>query len=427
MGNHIPLKDSSRRWWLMLLLVAGMIICYAQRGALGVAAPVMIKELHLSKTAMGVLLSAFFWCYAFMQIPAGWLVDRFGVRRAYAFGFIVWSVASACTGLAGSLFGLLMFQIALGVGQSVAFPASARAVANWFRNSERGTVTACYLSGVRLGQAMIGVVGIHFLAAHSWKLFFVVISIGPLLWLLLWNNFLVKREDNPQETTTAVPTKPAKAASFFGSLALLRNRTVFGIFLGFFAFDYVWFVYTRWLTGYLVIERKFSSSETGFWTSVPYVVMSVVILVSGAASDVLIKRAYSEMRVRKTFIVVGLAIAILIVPAGLVADRMTAAWLLSISLCGLGIAAPNTWTLTQTVCSKNLVGTVSGIQNFGGNVGGIIAPALTGFIADRSHSFSLAFHISGVVLLIGICSYLFLIGKESLISEAEPAPARTMS
>lgn len=425
MSRQMELKQSSQRWLLMLLLVAGMIICYAQRGAIGVAAPVMIKEMRLSNTVMGVLLSAFFWCYAFMQIPSGWLVDRFGVRKAYALGFLIWSIASSTTGLAGSLAGLLLLQMVMGVGQSVAFPASARAVANWFRNSERGTVTACYLSGVRLGQALIGFVGVYLLANYSWKFFFFLISAVPILWLLPWHKFLGEWEG--PRTVSVLPESAEKKrnVSLLESFALLKDRTVLGIFLGFFAFDYVWFVYARWLNGYLVIERKFTPAETGFWTSVPYLVMSVMILLSGAGSDLLIKRGYFEIAVRKTFIVVGLAIALLIVPAGLVANKMTAAWLLSISLCGLGICAPNTWTLTQTVCPRNLVGTVSGIQNFGGNIGGIIAPALTGFIADKAHSFAPALTACGAVLVIGISSYTFLIGRQASVHKPEVEPAVT--
>ncbi|MGH9880555.1 MAG: MFS transporter, partial [Pyrinomonadaceae bacterium] len=330
------LKASSKRWWLMVLLVGGMIICYAHRGAISVAAPFMIKEFGLSPAVMGVLLSAFFWLYSFMQMPAGWLVDRVGVKRAYAYGFLLWSIASACTGLAGGLWALIVFQMILGAGQAVAFPASARAVANWFQNRERGTVTAGYLTGVRLGQALIGALGAYFLARYSWKLFLLVISIVPMLWLVPWYVFLRNRETpEPAEANKNIQTVNKKSASFLQALALLKNRTVFGIFLGFFAFDYVWFIYTRWLAGYLVLERKVTPAELAVWTSIPFLIMSVFILISGALSDLLIRRGYSEIRVRKTFIVVGLAIAGLIVPAGLVADRGTALWLLSISLCGL--------------------------------------------------------------------------------------------
>ncbi len=405
----------------MLLIVVGMIICYAQRGALGVAAPFLIKELHLSPAVMGVLLSAFFWSYSFMQMPAGWFVDRFGVKRAYAYGFLVWSIASAGTGLVGGLPALIALQMALGVGQSVAFPASARAVANWFDSRERGTATATYLTGVRVGQAIIGALGAYFLARYSWRLFLLVISVIPIVWLFPWLAFLRRRDMN--EAVASTKATENKRTSFLEALALLKNRTVFGIFLGFFAFDYVWFLYTRWLSGYLVLERKVTAGELAFWTSFPFLVMSGFILLSGALSDLLIRRGFSEVRVRKGFIVVGLAVAGLIVPAGMVADRNTALWLLSISLCGLGISSPNTWTLTQAVCSRTLVGTVSGIQNFGGNLGGIIAPALTGFIAHKTQSFSLAFTISGAILIVGIFSYLFLISPRPAEEELVPQPA----
>lgn len=148
----MELKDSPQRWLLMLLLAAGMIFAYAQRGALSVAAPFMMKEMGLSTATMGILMSAFFWSYSFMQVPAGWLVDRIGVRRAYAWGFALWSAAAAATGFAASLAMLLLVRVVLGIGQASAFPASARAVSNWFLDKERGTVTATYLSGVRLGR-----------------------------------------------------------------------------------------------------------------------------------------------------------------------------------------------------------------------------------------------------------------------------------
>ena len=416
------LRSSSQRWWVMILLVTGMVICYAHRGALPFAAPTLIKELQISKTDMGFLLSAFFLLYSFMQMPAGWLVDRFGVKRSYAYGFVIWSIATACTGFAGGFVTLVILQVILGVGQAVSFPASARAVANWFQNKERGTVTASYLTGVRIGQALAGALGAYFLARYSWKVFFLVIGLVPIVWLFPWYKFMSKWEEPPTETNANEHPAQPKKTSFIEGLALLKNRTVFGIFLGFFAYDYVWFVYTRWLAGYLTLERNFSAAEMGLWTSVPFLVMSVVIILSGLLSDYLIRRGNSEITVRKTFIVIGLLLCMLIVPAGMVEDRMSSVWLLAISLCGLGVTSPNTWTLTQAVCSKSLVGTVSGIQNFGGNVGGILAPFVTGYIADKTGSFGLAFVICGMLLVIGMFSYIFLIGPSAVTKDPTLEP-----
>ncbi len=404
------LRDSSQRWWLAALLVVAMIFGYAQRGALSPVAPYMIKELGLTPAVMGILLSAFFWVYSFMQMPAGWLVDRYGVRRSYAIGYAFWSVVSTLTGLANGLATLITARVLLGAGQSVAFPASARAVANWFPDRERGTVTGAYLMGVRLGQALVSIAAGYFLADYGWKLFFFIIGVIPLVWLLPWNLFLKKWEHRGIPAASAA-TKKATSPSFVKSLHLFRNRTVFGIFLGFLAYDYVWYVYLTWLPGYLVLGRGFTAKEMGFYSSVPFLAMSVTIMLAGLASDWLIRKGWRETGVRKGFIAVGMAIACLIVPAGMVEDKMTSVWLLATSLCGLGLASPNTWTLTQAVCSKSIVGTVSGIQNFGGNVGGIIAPALTGYIAHVTQSFVLALSITGAISVVGILSYLFLISN----------------
>jgi MFS transporter, ACS family, D-galactonate transporter len=170
-------------------------------------------------------------------------------------------------------------------------------------------------------------------------------------------------------------------------------------------------VSVNWLPSYLLLERKFSKEEAGIYGSVPFVVMSVVIVLSGITSDWLVRRGYSEIAVRKWLINIGLLAACLIVPAGLVEDRMASVGLLTLSLCGLGISSPNTWTLTQAVCSKNIVGTVSGIQNFGGNVGGILAPAVTGYIAHVTGSYAMAFALTGAILIFGVLSYFFLISR----------------
>jgi MFS family permease len=148
-----------------------------------------------------------------------------------------------------------------------------------------------------------------------------------------------------------------------------------------------------------------------FHTSVRFLVMSAVIVVSGIATDRLIAAGFRELRVRKTFIVIGFAIALAIVPAGLVDDNGTAVWLLLTSLCGIGVAAPNTWSITQACCAKSLVGTVSGIQNFGGNVAGIIAPWLTGAIAYRTGSFAAAFALCGFILVGGALAYCLLMNE----------------
>jgi len=403
------------RWWLVVMLASGMTFCYAQRGTLSVAAPFMMRELGLTTETMGLILSAFSWCYCFMQVPSGWLVDRFGVRRAYACGFGLWSGACALTGAFRNIAAIMFFRITMGVGQSVAFPASARTVANWFPDNERGLVNASYLTGVRFGQALINAAGIGLIALYGWRIFFVVAGLLPLLWVAPWMLVLRRRE--------AAGAGGAPAASnrftFASSFGLLQHPTVLGAFLGFFAYDYVWFVFVYWLPGYLRLERHFTPAQMAFHGSVPFLVMSIVIVVSGFVTDRVIAAGYPELRTRKVLITIGLAIATAIVPAALVKDNGTSVWLLVTSLCGLGIAVPHTWSLTQACCSKRIVGTVSGIQNFGGNVGGIIAPWLTGAIAHRTGSFAAAFVLCGFILAAGVLAY-WLLMNEPVDSPEQP-------
>jgi MFS family permease len=397
-------------WPLVMLLILAMVVCYAHRGALSIAAPFMMKDLGLPASTMGILLSAFFWLYAFMQVPAGWIVDRFGVKWAYAGGFAFWSVASALTGFAQGAVSLIAVRLALGVGQSVAFPASASAVSRSFRDRERGLVTAGYLSGVRIGQAIVGAIGAVMIARFGYRGFFLIISLLPLLWLIPWMAFWGRIRDSAlHSASTAAQTRAA--FSFGDAVMLLKHRTVLGIFLGYFAYDYVWFVYVTWLPSYLVLGRKFTTAEMGFYSSVPYLIMMVVILISGALSDYIVRRGSSERVVRKWFIAIGMFVACLIVPAGIVEDRVTSVWLLTVALMGIGIASPNTWTLTQVVCARPIVGSVSGIQNFGGNLGGIVAPALTGFAVQWTGSFVIPFLVCGVVLVAGVLCYWLLVSE----------------
>jgi MFS family permease len=310
----------------------------------------------------------------------------------------------------------MFFRVTMGVGQSVAFPASARTVANWFLDTQRGLVNSSYLIGVRMGQALVNAAGVGLIARYGWQGFFVLSGVAPLLWIVPWL-IVLRRWETPG--ANAASPSGSNRFSFASSFGLLRHPTVLGTFLGFFAFDYVWFVFVYWLPGYLRLERHFTPGQMAFHASVPFVVMSIVIVLSGIATDRLIAAGFRELRVRKAFIAIGFAIALAIVPAGLVQNNTTAVWLLLTSLCGLGIASPNTWSITQACCTKRLVGTVSGIQNFGGNVAGIIAPWLTGAIAHRTGSFASAFVVCGFVLLAGALAYWFLMNdKVGLAEEA---------
>ncbi len=386
---------------MLALLTLGMFFCYAQRGTLAPAAPFMMKELHLNAAVMGLMLSAFSWTYLAAQVPAGWLVDRWGFARVYAVGFTIWAVATALMGFTASTVGILAARMLAGFGQGAIFPASNRAVASWFQASQRGAVTGVYIAGNRLGQAAIVAVGPITIKMFGWRYFFIAAGVAGLLWLIPWLLLTPKWEPEPPSVETR------KGSS--GSLRLLANRNMAGIFFGFFAYDYAWFLFITWMPGYLMLERKFGPREMAIYSAVPLVIVSVVILLAGILGDYMVRKGMNEVVARKGLISVGLAIALLIVPAALVQDNYTSALLLGFSLAGLGLAAPNAWALTQAVCPKEFVATASGLQNMGGNIGGALAPAVTGLIVHQTGSFVAGFLLTGVILVAGIACYWFLI------------------
>jgi ACS family glucarate transporter-like MFS transporter len=409
--GYQSLNASPQRWLLVVLMHVGMFFCYVHRSALSVAAPFMMKELGLDAAVMGLLLSAFFWPYSFMQTPAGWAVDRFGVKKSYAWGFTLWSLAAAATGLAKGLYALVVLRGIVGIGQSTIFPTHGRAISNWFSERERGIATGIANAGSRLGQSAVNGIGPLLIVAFGWQMFFVATGLLPLVWLLPWLLFMRRHES--AETVNANTTRPP----FWQSFALLRHRSVAGMCFGYMCYNYCWILLYTWLPGYLKLERGFTTKEMAFFSSVPYLVAFFVALGTGALADFIVRRGAREPLVRKLFMMLGMAGAIVLVPAGMVTDKMTAVYLLSFAVCSLSISGIASWTLTQSVCERRIVGTVGGLQNFFGNLGGIVAPALSGFIAKTTGSFALAMGLTGGLLIIGIAAYWFLV-NEPVSSEA---------
>lgn len=402
-------ERSPRRWILLGFLTTGMFFCYAQRQTLAIAAPYMMKDLGLNNAAIGLLLSAFFWSYSLAQVPAGWLIDRYGIGRIYAVGFFIWTSAVTLTSIPSTMAGLIAVQLLLGIGQGVPFPASARAVANWFPAGERGGATGLYLSGNRLGQAAIGALGPTMIVSYGWRIFFIVAGLAGITWLVAWL-FSIRLWESGNTFAAAQKSTNTKL-SLRESLQLWHDRRIVGVCLGYFACDYVFFLLLRWMPVYLTVERKFGPRELALANSIPFALVVLLIIPAGMAGDLLVRQGWNDVTVRKSFITLGMLTAGLIVPAAFVRDNATSAWLLAGAVCGLGVVAPNAWLLTQAICPRHVVATASGIQNFGGNLGGIVAPAVTGLIAHQTGNSILAFNIAGVILLCGIACYWLLIPK----------------
>jgi MFS family permease len=388
----------SRPGLILVLLLSAVTINYIDRGSLSVAAPTMAREFRLSPTQMGWLFSAFFWSYAILQLLAGWLVDRFNAKWIYAGAFVLWSAAMAATGLLTSFAGLLCMRVLLGIGESVNYPACSRILARNFTETQRGFANGLVDAGSKIGPGLSTLFGGLLVGQYGWRALFLGVGIGSILWLVPW--------------IVAMPSQPGGQGATDepgpGLGHILIKKEAWGTSLGMFALGYVWYFLLSWLPTYFVSERNFSISNMAI--SLPFWAMAFTSIAGGWLSDCWIRAGASPTLVRKTFVVAGLFFcAVLMLPAVLVKNSTECLVLLTGASLSLGLFTSNVWAVTQTLAGPAAAGKWAGLQNCIGNLGGVVSPALTGAIVERTGSFALAFAAASVVLLLGIVAYLTLV------------------
>jgi len=395
----VPARRSAR-WLVVALLTLGVIIAYTDRINLSAALPAIRMSFPLSAEAAGILLSAFFWAYTLLQTPAGWLVDRFGLKWPYAAALFVWSVVSAATALVSSLHALIVIRIVLGAGEAIVAPASIRYIRENFAEHERGLPIGIYFSGTKYGPAIGAPIATYLVLAYGWRWMFVLNGALGFLWLVPW--LLLARDDRRSSPLLE------KGASVSGG-ALLGAPFMWGTCIA--TFCYMYFVYfcMTWMPTYFKERYGFSLAASGWFTFMSFAGMGTIAILAGWAADRLIARGRNPVTVRKAFIIVGFVLAFSEVFAAFSSSNATTLFLAVFSLSGLGLATANYWALTQTLTPASASARVAGIQNTAANMAGIAAPWITGILIQRTGSFNAPLIAVGFWLLVGIGCYLFLV------------------
>jgi MFS family permease len=420
------------RWRIGSLLGAGVLINYFDRISLSVAGPQLQQTLGLTPTKLGLLLSAFFWTYALSQIPAGMILDRWGVTRVGRWSAFLWGVASAITAMASGFAGIFAARALLGLAEAPSFPANSKATGYWFPRQERASSTALFDAAAKFSN-VIGVPLVALAVVNlGWRWGFGLVATFSFVYFAAF--YIIYRDPSahPRLSTREREYIAAGGASPEGQIStspagmlghLLHSRKVWGLSIGFGAYGYCFYFFLTWLPGYLVHTMHMSILTSATFAAIPWMCATVSdLLVGGWLIDHLIARGHDETRVRKTVLLAGMCGGLAVFGATSTSDPVTAIVWISIALSGLAAAAPVGWSLPSLIAPRGGVGTVGSMMNFTNNVAGAVAPVVTGMIVDRTHSFTNAFLVAGVVLLAGVASFVFLLGR----IEQVPEPSEKM-
>ncbi len=422
---------SAVRWRIALLLGFGILVNYIDRVGLSVAKDPLHQEFGLSDQQFGLLSSTFFWVYALCQIPVGLILDRFGVMLAGRIGAFLWGFAALATALAPNFATLNLARAFLGIAEAPGFPANAKATSYWFPDRERGLATSIFDAAAKASNVVaIPLVG-YLVVRFGWRAAFEFTAAASLIYFLAYYAFY--RDPSRDTSLPAEEYEYIRAggaqpegrvvAQHEGAtlLYLLRNRKVLGLTLGFSAYGYLFGLLITWLPGYL--QATFHTTLIGAtgYAAIPWLVATIADLaIGGWLVDRLIAAGHEPTRVRQTILIAGMVLGLAIVGAAFTRDINVAIFSVSIALAGVAFSAPVGWSIPGLISPRGSVGTIGGIMNCFNNLANAAAPIATGFIVGATHSFTLALSTAGIVLAIGIASYVFVLGR----IEPIPDPAR---
>ena len=399
-----PLRN---RWTMAILTSAGIFVTFVLRVNLSPVAPILQSDLHLSDFQLGLTLSAFLWIYTLLQPVAGLLTDRFGAKLSLFVGGLATSILTIATGFANSFFALFALRAALGVTQAPNFVSGAKVSSSgWYKKEERARATSIWIAGGRLGPVLAFPFAAWLAVVYGWPWAFFATGLLGLFWCAVW---LLVFEDNPRRR---IPRKGQKQRTDLrGSIPVVISPLGLGLTLASFGQGYVAYYLNLWLPTYLVREQKFTILNAGIFSTLPLLSAVVtLLLVGGVVSDYLVKRGGSPVGLRNKLFALGMVWAsIMLFATAYAPDAYSALFALSLAGAALGFATPSLWVALVEATPKKFTGTMGGVQNFGGNVAGIVVAVLTGYILEVTKGFFFALMAGSAAALFGAVSALLLV------------------
>jgi MFS transporter, ACS family, D-galactonate transporter len=401
----------ARRWFIVGLLSIGASIAYFDRTNISAALAYrpFVEHFHLSDIDRGMLNSAFFWSYMVLQIPTGWLVDRYGVKIPYAVSFVIWCLSSALTGLTRSVSELATLRVLTGAGEAIVTPASFRWMRQHFPEQQSGLAVGIYMLGTKIGPALGAPLAAWLITLYDWHLMFVIIGLTGLVWLIPW--LLLVKDDRPQDRRRD-PARP-RATVTLPFRNIMASPVVWGTVIVNFCYNYFVFYCMTWMPAYFVERRHVSLTRMGLFSFFSFAGIGIVALLAGWVADLIIRRGGNPVVVRKAFVIAGFAIACTELIGVRSASVQGALFWAVVSLSGLGLTTANNLALCRmTLIPPQGVGLVTGVQNVSTSLAGIVGPILSGWLLQTTGGYEAPMLAIFFFLVLGGLTCLVLLRPE---------------
>lgn len=393
-----------------MLLALGLLISFVDRTSLSAALAdrSFVREFALTSVERGWLNSAVFWSYGFVQMPMGWLVDRYGVKWPYTICFALWCIAAAATGMVTTLSALILMRLLIGVAEAVVIPATYRYLADNFEETQKGTALGIFSIGGKMGPALGAPIAAWMIVTYSWKVMFIATGLVGLVWLLPW--LVMVKNDYPSKQELAAAKQRASSVPLKN---LLASPVVWGGLINNFCYSYFAFYCMTWMPAYLVEQRGLSLEQSGLYTFFSFAGIAFVAALAGWTADRIIARGHDAVAVRKVFIVSGfIGGTTVLLGAYAPSLEMALFWnVLSLSLLGL-VTANNLALCKLTLIPKQATGLNTGLQQVATSLAGGVSASLSGWLLHLGGSYTLPMMAIFAFLLMGATSTVLLLQRK---------------
>lgn len=402
-------KESKYRWLVLALAFLSVVLTFIDRVNLSAAAPGMMKEFKWSPAVMGIVLSTFAWTYMLAQIPGGFLVDRFGLKKVFGWSFTFWGVISMLTATVRGVFSLSLWRGLLGLSEAPLYPGLVRLLFIWFKNNDRAFAMTIIGVGLNVGLAVGAKLSTTIVHYYGWRIMFIFTGLISLIIVPIWV-FLYRELSSlsKSKTVSKAVEKPGERLKWYH---LLKERNVLALTIGYFGSNYGLYLFITWLPSYFVKQWHFSLIKSGTFTAVVFLAGLIGKPFLGWLSGHLIRRGWSVTASRKTMLASLILLGTSIGIVAIAPNPILAAVLLTVSETTSQASGAICWATAADIAPKRLAAQMGGVLNLAAGLAGIMAPIVTGFILAATGSFHWPLLVAAIVMVISAVSYVFVLGK----------------